>query len=71
MPLPREWHGGWYPPGTPGPRRTTVELRCLNPSCDAAGDYVEVDAITELGTTYLANDDESRCQECGQEMRQT
>ena len=61
---------GWfYPPGTPGPSRTTVDLVCVNPDCptvqDGEPERSEGVLETDLGTSYLLGRAEDGCPVCG------
>lgn len=61
---------GYYPPGTPGPSETDLTYRCANPDCGEHGYPVEVAAFTELGGTFLHDEDDVICHHCKREMKQ-
>lgn len=52
----------YYPPGTPGPRDTTVPFVC--PNCNHKW---EAPAVSELGACFLVDDADAFCPECGTE----
>lgn len=54
---------GWdYPPGTPGPRRYDVDLRCTADGCPLDGAAIRGTVTEELGATYI---DPEECPGCG------
>jgi predicted RNA-binding Zn-ribbon protein involved in translation (DUF1610 family) len=56
--MPREWHGGVYPPGTPRPYSTAVLLTC--PEC---GEVTRATEHHELGAVDLSPEE---CPKCGE-----
>jgi len=58
--LPREWHGGTLPPGTPAPRAEAMVATCKD-----CGRTVEAMLHTEMGSSELNPED---CPNCGGEL---
>lgn len=56
--LPREWHGGTLPPGTPAPRSSPREATCSNCSVTS-----RVTLHEELGAADIVPEE---CPECGE-----
>jgi hypothetical protein len=55
------------PGGGFGPYSETLEFRCDNPECKNYQQTWEAAAVWELGATFLVNDDDAFCKECGKE----
>jgi hypothetical protein len=57
-----------YPPGfNPAPQDTCIQMLCVNRNCPEVGVLVDIAAYFELGGTFLRDESQGYCPECGWE----